>query len=148
MRFPDVNVIVGLMLYFEGAAFAECNLGQSLKQATKKRSKKGSDKDLAAIQIWICVGRPKMCWVSYRKAWNNKAWPLPLAWSPLLLLQPRVLGLPPLLRVWNRAAHLAEWQQIRTSPNPSKCLWGKAQSSSQERSVQLPCIAACAKTQQ
>lgn len=36
MGFPDFNVIVGLMLYFEGAAFAEHNLGQSLKQATKK----------------------------------------------------------------------------------------------------------------
>lgn len=75
------------MLYFEGAAFAERNLGQSLKPATKK-AKKGSDKELAAIQIWICVGRPKMCWVSYWKACKNKAWPLPLAWGPLLLLQP------------------------------------------------------------
>lgn len=96
-------------------------------------------------------GKAKMCWVSYRKAWNNKTWPLPLAWRPrlaLLLLQPRVLSLTPLLGVWSRAAHVAEWQQIQSQPKPCKCLWENLQTNSQERSVQLPCIAVCVKTQE
>lgn len=66
MQYPVVNVIVFLMLYFEGEAFAECNLGQSLEEANKK-SEMGSDKELTVIQLWICVGRPKMCYVFYRK---------------------------------------------------------------------------------
>lgn len=37
MQYPVVNVIVFLMLYFEGEAFAECNLGQSLEEANKKK---------------------------------------------------------------------------------------------------------------
>lgn len=110
MRFPDVNVIVSLMLHFEGAAFAECNLGRSLKQATKK----GSDKELAATQIWICVGRAKMCWVSYRKAWNKKSWPLPLAWRPLLLLQPPGMSLTPSPGVWNRGRVAADPEPVQT----------------------------------
>lgn len=89
-----------------------------------------------------------MCWVSYRKTWNNKAWPLPLAWRPLLVLQPQVLSLTPLLGVWSRAAHLAEWQHIQNQSKLFKYLWGKPQTSSQERSVQLPCAAVCVKTQE
>lgn len=113
MRFPDVNVIVSLMLHFEGAVFAECNLGRSLKQATKK----GSDKELAATQIWICVGRAKMCWVSYRKAWNKKSWPLPPC-----------LETPAPPAASRDEPHTFPWSleqgqsgsRSRTGPNPSK----------------------------
>lgn len=66
MQFPGINGIVSLMLYFKGETFSECNLGQSLKQ-TNKKSEMGSDKELAVIQLWIRVGRPKMCSASYHK---------------------------------------------------------------------------------
>lgn len=54
-----------LMLYFEGETFPECNLGQGFKR--KQTSEIRSDKELAVTQLWICVGRPKMCSASYRK---------------------------------------------------------------------------------
>lgn len=105
MQFPNVSVIGFLMLYSEGGVFAESDCGQSFKTKTKQtnKSEMRGDKELAAIQLWICVGRPKMCSISYHKEQNNKAWPLPLAYTgrrvPLLalvLLQPLLLSLTPL----------------------------------------------------
>lgn len=90
MQFPDVNAMVFSMLYFEGETFTECNLGQSLKQ-TNKKSEMESDKELAVIQEWICVGRPKLCFASYRKEQNNKAWPPPTQAEGYPLLAPVLL---------------------------------------------------------
>lgn len=78
----------------------------------------GSDKELTVIQLWICVGRPKMCYVFYRKEWNNKAWLLPLAYTGRSILPPS--SSPPPL------ALSAEPQTLPWSLGEEGCSDGKA----------------------
>jgi len=82
----------------------------------------GGDNELAVIQLWICVGRPKLCSLSL--IIKNRTTRPGLCSSPTqaegcllqssVLLQPWVLSLRPLLEVWKRVAQMAKqparWQ--------------------------------------
>lgn len=62
VQFPDVNVMVLLMLYLEGETLVEHNLGQSLKQTNKVKWE--------AIKSWLSD--------NYGLAWEGQKCALPL----------------------------------------------------------------------
>lgn len=158
-RLPDVNVIEFFILYFE--PLLNVSLGKVLKK-TEQKNEMGSDKELAAIQLWICVGRPKMCSVSYRKERNNKAWPLPLSYGGRRVSTPCQLWYSFSFKWWisnlfwkfrREGCSGGNWQvavSLRAAevPNPSKPpdhLLKGPQNSSHEGLVQLSSITTCVK---